>query len=120
MELADPHPSPLPRGEGDCGASGVVLFLNLVVVSGLPEGVALRTRIVLSSLREMFLTRSVRSTLEQRGEDVAVRSDPSATLSDLRGSTVGITARAEMSRPSPRPSPKGRGGVWHLRQIEST
>ena len=30
---------------------------------GLPEGVALRTRIVLISLREMFLTRSVRSTL---------------------------------------------------------
>ena len=87
-----PRPGPLPRGEGDCGAGRAVLFLHLVVENGLPEGVTLRTRIVLISLREMFLTRSVRSTLEKRGEVVAVRADPFATLSDLRGSRIGIAA----------------------------
>ena len=58
VELADPHPGPLPRGAGDCGASRAVLFLNLGV-GKLQEG-----RRITAEFAEM------------RGEEEGIRSDP--------------------------------------------
>ena len=76
MALTDPHPGPLPRGEGDGGASRAVLFLNLVVGKRTPRGCCpadknsthLAPRDVPHAEREEYFG--------ERGEEVDVRSDP--------------------------------------------
>ena len=92
VEPADPPPGPLPRGEGDGDAGRAVLFLNLVVGKWTPRGCCpadknsthLAPRDVPHAEREEYFG--------ERGEDVAVRSDLSATFSDLRGSNLGFVA----------------------------